>query len=83
MKKLIISAALVAAMFTACDAVDKQKLAQLTGDKNFEQVKVAYKTAVYYDKKEDATIYKYYLTKNADKVAGFDFEMYSSKVNQD
>lgn len=78
-----MSAALVAVMFTACDAVDKQKLAQLTGDKSFEQVKVAYKTAVYYDKKEDAAIYKYYLTKNADKVAGFDFEMYSSKVNQD
>lgn len=84
MKKIIMSAALVAAMiFTGCGGVDKAKLAQLTGDKSFEQVKAAYKTAVFYDKKEEVEIYKYYLTKNADKVAGFDFEMYSSKVNQD
>lgn len=84
MRKLIMSAVLLAAMlFTGCGGVDKERLAQLTGDKSFEQVKAAYKTAVFYDKKDDLEVYKYYLTKNADKVAGFDFEMYSSKVNQD
>lgn len=82
---MIMSVALVAAIFgfSGCGGVDKAKLAQLTGDKSFEQVKESYKKAVFYDKKEEVEIYKYYLTKNADKAAGFDFEMYSSKVNQD
>lgn len=80
---MIMSAALVVAIFTGCGGVDKQKLAQLTGDKSFEQVKESYRKAVFYDKKEEVEIYKYYLTKNADKVAGFDFEMYSKKIDQD
>lgn len=79
-----MSAALIAVMFgfSGC-GVDEARLAQLTGDKNFEQVKAAYKTAVFYDKKEDADVYKYYLKKNQDKVTGFDFEMYAKKIDQD
>jgi|AMQJ01.1.fsa_nt_gi hypothetical protein len=83
MKKLIMSAALVAAMFFTGCGVDEARLAQLTGDKNFDQVKESYKKAVFYDKKEDVEVYKYYLTKNADKVTGFDFEMYAKKIDQD
>lgn len=83
MKKIIISVALAAALFTGCGGVDKERLAQLTGDKSFEQVQAAYKTSIFYEKEEDAKIYEYYLKKNQEKVVGFDFEMYSNKTNQD
>lgn len=76
----------MAAVFTltGCgNTVDKQKLVELTGDKSFEQVKAAYKTAYFYEKKDEVEVYTYYLKKNEDKVPGFDFEMYSTKTAQD
>jgi hypothetical protein len=85
MKKLIMSAVLVAAMFgfNGCDGVDSQRLALLTGDKSFEQVQAAYKLSVLNEKPEDSKIYAYYLEKNQDKVAGFNFENFSLKVEND
>lgn len=83
MKKIIISAALAAALFTGCGGVDKERLAQLTGDKSFEQVKEAYKSAVLREMPEDAEVYAYYLSKNEEKIVGFDFENFSLKVESD
>lgn len=80
-----MSAVLVAAMFgfSGCDGVDSQRLALLTGDKSFEQVQAAYKLSVLNEKPEDSKIYAYYLEKNQDKVAGFNFENFSLKVEND
>lgn len=83
MKKILISAAIATMLFTGCGGVDKERLAQLTGDKSFEQVQAAYKSAAFYEKADDMEIYKYYLEKNQDKVAGFDFENFSLKVESD
>lgn len=85
MKKILIGAVVTAVFtLTGCgDTVNKQKLAELTGDKSFEQVQAAYKTAYFYEKKDEVEVYTYYLKKNEDKVPGFDFEMYSTKTAQD
>lgn len=83
MKKILISAALSVALFAGCGGVDKERLAQLTGDKSFEQVQAAFKSAAFYEKKDDLEIYKYYLQKNEDKIPGFDFENFSLKVESD
>jgi len=72
MKKRVISAALVAALsvgFVGCgNSVDQKRLVELTGDKNFEQVKQAWQSAIMQEKPEDAKIYDYWLHENG-KVA--------------
>lgn len=85
MRKIIMSAALVAAMFgfSGCGGVDKERLAQLTGDKSFDQVKESYKMSVFNDKAEDTEIYAYYLEQNEDKVVGFDFDNFALKIDTD
>lgn len=83
MKKILMSAAIATMLFTGCGGVDKERLAQLTGDKSFEQVQAAFKSAAFYEKKDDLEIYKYYLQKNEDKIPGFDFENFSLKVESD
>lgn len=83
MKKIIISAVMTTLLFTGCGGVDSQKLAQLTGDKTFDQVREAYTLSVLNEKPEDTEIYAYYFTKNEDKVVGFDFDNFALKVKSD
>lgn len=83
MRKILMSAVMAAMLFAGCGGVDKERLAQLTGDKSFEQVQAAFKSAAFYEKKDDLEIYKYYLQKNEDKIPGFDFENFSLKVESD
>lgn len=83
MKKILMSAAIATMLFTGCGGVSKERLAQLTGDKSFEQVKEAYKSAVLREMPEDAEVYAYYLSKNEEKIVGFDFENFSLKVESD
>lgn len=83
MRKILMSAAMAAMLFTGCGGVDKERLAQLTGDKSFDQVQAAYKSSIFNEKEDDAKIYEHYLKENEEKVVGFDFEMYSSKTAQD
>ena len=71
MKKRVISAALIAALglsIIGCGSgVDQKRLVELTGDKNFAQVKQAWITSILQDKKKDAQIYAYWLDKNGQK----------------
>ncbi|MDY0122846.1 hypothetical protein [Sulfurimonas sp.] len=84
MRKIIMSAALVAAMlFTGCGGPDPQKLAELTGDKTFEQVQNAYKMSVFNNKAGETEVYAYYLEQNEDKVVGFDFDNFALKIDTD
>lgn len=80
-----MSAALLAAMFgfSGCGGVDEERLAQLTGDKSFDQVKESYKMSVFNNKAEDTEIYAYYLEQNEDKVVGFDFDNFALKIDTD
>ncbi len=80
-----MSAALIAAMFgfTGCGGPDAQKLAELTGDKSFDQVKESYKMSVFNEKPEETEVYAYYLSENEDKVVGFDFDNFALKIEGD
>lgn len=71
MKKRIISAALVAALsigVVGCgDSVEQKRLVELTGDKNFEQVKQAWQNSILQEKPDDAKVYAYWLEENGQK----------------
>ncbi|MEA2017826.1 MAG: hypothetical protein U9N59_05200, partial [Campylobacterota bacterium] len=71
-----------AAILTGCGGVDEERLAELTGDKNFEQVKISYVTALALEKREDMKIYEHWLKENG-KLAQptFNFENYKTKIN--
>ena len=67
MKKRVISATLVAVLsmgVVGCSGVDEKRLVELTGDKNFAQIKEAWQNAILQDKKEDARVYDYWLHQN-------------------
>lgn len=83
MRKILMSAAIAALLFTGCGGPDSQKLAELTGDKSFDQVKESYKISVFNQKPEDTEIYAYYLEQNEDKVVGFDFDNFALKIDSD
>ena len=71
MKNKIIGAALIAALgigVIGCgNKVDEKKLVELTGDKNFAQIKQAWQNSILQDKKNDAKIYSYWLEENGEK----------------
>ncbi len=89
MKKVnkITMAAITAGMllgFAGCgNSVDQAKLAQLTGDKNFEQVKVAYTRAVI-NQNPDQKIYAFWLDENGKKAdPTFNALNFETKVKND
>jgi len=83
LKTLTIAVA-AAAILTGCGGVDKEKLAELTVDKNFKQIEVAYVKAVFNQKADDVEIYEYWLEKNGKKSdPTFDFELYKMKAQKD
>lgn len=71
MKRRVISVALIAALglsVIGCgNGINHKKLVELTGDKNFSQIKKAWKISILQDKKENAKIYTYWLEKNGKK----------------
>ena len=71
MKKRVISTVLIAVLglgIIGCgDGVDQKRLVELTGTKNFSQIKQAWITSILQDKKKDAKIYAYWLDKNGQK----------------
>ena len=71
MKRKIIGAALIAALgigVIGCgNKVDEKRLVELTGDKNFAQIKQAWQNSILQDKKDDAKVYAYWLEENGQK----------------
>ena len=81
MKKRVISAALVAALgmsIVGCSGgVDEKRLIELTGDKNFNQVKQAWQNSILQEKPKDAKIYGFWLEKHGKEAqATFNAEAY-------
>ena len=75
-----ILVAAISVMSVGCsDSVDQKRLVQLTGDKNFNQVKQAWQMSVLQEKPEDQKIYGYWLRENGTKAeATFNFENFKS-----
>jgi len=71
-----ILVAAISVMSVGCsDSVDQKRLVELTGNKNFDQVKQAWQMAVLQEKPEDQKIYAYWLEENGEKAeATFNFE---------
>lgn len=71
MRKRVISVALIAALglsIIGCgDGVDQKRLVELTGDKNFAQIKQAWQSSILQEKTGDAKVYAYWLEKNGQK----------------
>jgi len=67
-KKKIIVAAVVAALSLSVigcgNGVNEKRLVELTGQKNFEQIKQAWQNSILQEKPEDAKVYAYWLEKN-------------------
>lgn len=78
--KLSLVAAVLTVTFSACSGgVDKKRLAELTGDKNFKQVEQAWKMSVLQEKPKDQKIYAYWLKENGEKAsATFDFDNFKT-----
>ena len=85
MKKYIklVVAALVALTIVGCGGVDEDRLAELTGSKNFEQVKMSYAMALIQEKKDDLEIYAYWLDEYEDNDASFNFERFEKKAQME
>jgi len=81
MKKYIklVIAGLVALTIVGCGGVDEDRLAQLTGGKNFEQVKMSYAMALIQENKKDLEVYAYWLDEYADNDAAFNFERFEKQ----
>ncbi len=81
--KLIAISTVAAAVLSGCSGVDEDRLAELTGNKNFQQVKQSYISARALDKTENVKIYKYLLEKNGEKAqATFNFKMFEKQLDQ-
>lgn len=86
MKKVtqIVVAVLAATLLiTGCGGVDKNKLAQLTGTKNFEQIKQAYIYTVLQNVPEDKRIYAYWLQKHEEENSGFDYNLFAKNIDME
>jgi len=70
-KKKIIVATVVAALSLSVigcgNGVNEKRLVELTGDKNFNQVKQAWQNSILQEKPEDAKVYSYWLKENGQK----------------
>ena len=83
--RLMTAGAIIAAVLSGCgSSVDEERLAQLTGTLNFEQVKKAYMISMAQEKPEDVKIYAYWLEKNG-KIAQatFNFEYFKKDVRSE
>ena len=65
--KSILLSIIAMLIVTGCSGVDENKLATLTGNKSFIQIKNAYKAAIANDNKENAKVYAYWLKENGQK----------------
>jgi len=85
MKKYIkvIVAALVALTIVGCGGVDEDRLADLTGGKNMEQVKMSYAMALIQENEKDLKIYAYWLDEYQDNDASFNFERFEKKAQME
>jgi len=74
----------VGLILAGCSGVDEKRLAELTGDKNLEQVKSAYVLAKTLERPDDAEIYMYWLEENGEKSdPSFSAEMYKKKTEME
>jgi len=85
MKKYIkvIVAALVALTIVGCGGVDEDRLAELTGGKNFQQVKMSYAMALIQENEKDLEVYAYWLDEYEDNDASFNFERFEKKAQME
>jgi len=85
MKKYIkvIVAVLVALTIVGCGGVDEDRLADLTGGKNFQQVKMSYGMALIQENKKDLEVYAYWLDEYEDNDASFNFERFEKKAQME
>ena len=82
--KITLTAITLTAILSGCGGVDKEKLAELTSDKNFAQIKKDYIIADLNRNDEKLEIYGYWLQKNGPKVnPTFDFEIFRIKTDRD
>ena len=84
MKKYIklVVAALVALTIVGC-GVDEDRLADLTGGKNFQQIKMSYALAMIQENKKDLEIYAYWLDEYEDNDASFNFGRFKKKAKME
>lgn len=76
--------AVSAIILSGCSGVDEERLVQLTGNMNFQQVKQSYLISLSMDQKEDAKVYAYWLEENGEKAeATFDADNFIKKANLD
>lgn len=78
--KSLVVALIASLLLIGCGGVDKNRLAELTGDKSFEQIKKDYMLSVANEKVEDEEVYAYLLNKYADSDAAFDFGAFKQKI---
>ena len=78
--KMIIVSVLVTLSFSGC-GVDKDRLVELTGGKNYSQIKKDFAITLANKNNADNEIYRYWLEKNGEKVdSTFDIELYEIEV---
>jgi hypothetical protein len=81
--KLIAVSAIAAAVLSGCGSdIDENKLIELTGNKNFQQVKTEYIHSLVNDKKEELKIYGYWLKENGSKAEStFNYDHFQKQLN--
>lgn len=81
MRKTIISVAIAAAIFTGCGGPSDERVAELCGQKSFNEQKEAYKKSYFYEKNEEVEVYKYCLRES--KTDNFDVDLFAKSVDMD
>lgn len=82
MEKIIISALAAAILtLTGCGGPDNAKVAELCGQKSFNEQKEAYKKSYFYEKNEEVEVYKYCLRES--KTDNFDVDLFAKSVDMD
>lgn len=82
--KILGLSVLAAILLIGCGGVDEDRLAELTGNKNFEQIKQSYVTSVTMQNPEDTKIYAYWLAENGAKASpSFNFELFEKNIQNE
>ena len=82
--KITLGAIVATILLSGCGGVDKEKLAELTSGKNFNQIEQGYFKAKINKNEENIEIYEYWLKENGAKVKPtFNFELYKIKTDKD
>lgn len=81
--KILTLSAIAAILLNACgSSIDENKLAELTGNKNFEQIKQSYILSVTTENKADQEIYTYWLKENGAKdQPSFSFDTFKKNID--